>query len=119
MGMTALREVHRYQKFTKLLCSKRPFMRLIKGSSHDSIVDGNSPVYPQQSIMSKAAQEMAEAFLVREFESELSYMFSYNISPTYCYLATLVSAIHAKRVMITLKEIEVVDSLRVMNGGKS
>jgi hypothetical protein len=62
---------------------------------------------------------MAEVFLVREFESELSYVFLYNIAPTYCYLVMLMCAIHAKCVTIIPKDMELVDSLRIMNSGKS
>jgi histone H3/H4 len=99
--MTALREIRRYQKSMELLRSKRPFMRLIKEISHDSNVIGNGPVYRWQSAAIGAVQEMVEAFLVREFESELSYVFPYNIAPTYCYLVTLMCATHAQRVTIT------------------
>ncbi len=50
-------------------------MRLIKEISHDSNVVGNGPAYRWQSAAIGAVQEMAEAFLVREFESELLYVF--------------------------------------------
>jgi histone H3/H4 len=50
-------------------------MRLIKEISHDSNVVGHGPAYRWQSAASGAVQEMAEAFLVREFESELPYVF--------------------------------------------
>jgi hypothetical protein len=62
---------------------------------------------------------MADAFLVKEFESELFYIFTYIIVPTYCYLVTLKYAIHAKPITITPEDIELIDSLNVMNGRKS
>jgi histone H3 len=73
--MMALHEICRYQKSTDLLYSKRPFMRLIKEISYDSNVVGNGPAYHWQSAAIGAVQEMAEAFLVRDFERELPYVF--------------------------------------------
>jgi hypothetical protein len=48
-------------------------MQLIREISHDSNVVGNSPVSCWQNAVIEAVQEMAEAFLVREFKGELSY----------------------------------------------
>ncbi len=46
-------------------------MRQIKGISEDSNVFGNGHAYRWQSTAIGAVQEIAEAFLVREIESEL------------------------------------------------
>jgi hypothetical protein len=62
---------------------------------------------------------MVEVFLVRKLESELPYVFLYYVIPIYYYLAALICAIYAKHVTITPKDIELVDSQRVMNSGKS
>ncbi len=62
---------------------------------------------------------MAEAFLVRDFERELPYVFLYYIILSYYYLVSLVCAIHAKHVTITLRDIDLINNLRVINGGKS
>ncbi len=115
----ALCEICHYQKLTERLCSKRLFMKLIKEICRDSIVVRNGSAYHWQNAAIGTVQEMAKAFLVRDFKSELPSVFLYYIIPTYCYIVALMCAIHAKCITITLKNMELVDSLRVMNSGKS
>jgi histone H3/H4 len=104
---------------TELLYSKRPFMQLIKGISRDSNVVGNDPAYHWQTAAIRAIQEMAEAFLVREFESKFFYLWTKHFHKLIVNLVTLMCSIHAKCVTITPSNIELADSLHVMMCGKS
>ena len=92
-GTVALREIRRYQKSTELLIRKLPFSRLVREVAQDF---GTGIRWQSSAIM--ALQEAAEAYLVRLFED------------------TNVAAIHAKRVTIMPKDIQLA---RRMRGEKS
>ena len=82
-GTVALREIRRYQKTTELLIRKLPFSRLVREIAQDFKTDLR---FQPQAI--GALQEAAEAYLVGLFED------------------TNLCAIHAKRVTIMPKDIQ-------------
>lgn len=88
-GTKALREIRKYQKSTDLLIRKSPFMRLIREISQDFKNDMR-----YQGIALEALQESAEAYLVGIFED------------------TNICAIHAKRVTIFAKDMQLAKRLR-------
>jgi histone H3 len=83
------REIRQYQKSTNLLIRKLPFQRLVREIVHDF-----RPDLRMQSNAVLALQEAAEAYLVGLFEDT-----------TYC-------AIHAKRVTIMVKDMQLARRLR-------
>ena len=85
----ALREIRRYQKNTELLIRKLPFMRLVKEIGNTFKED-----LKWQSSAILAIQEAAEAYLVHLFED------------------TNLAAIHAKRVTIMPKDIQLARRIR-------
>merc|ERR1719359_82727 len=88
-GVVALREIRKYQKSTELLLRKLPFQRLVRDIAYDYKTDCK---FQSQAIL--ALQEAAEAFLVGLFED------------------TNLCAIHAKRVTIMPKDIQLARRLR-------
>ena len=82
-GHLALQEIRHYQKCTNLLIRKLPFQRLIRELAQQFKVDVR---FRSSALM--ALQEAAEAYLVRLFED------------------TNLCAIHAKRVTIMPKDIQ-------------
>ena len=82
-GTVALREIRRYQKSTELLIRKLPFQRLVREIAQDFKTDLRF-----QSSAVVALQEASEAYLVGLFED------------------TNLCAIHAKRVTIMPKDIQ-------------
>ena len=88
-GTVALREIRRYQKSTELLIRKLPFQRLVRELIQD--VRGDLRF---QSTSLLAAQEASEAYLVGLFED------------------TNLCAIHAKRVTIMPKDIQLSRRIR-------
>ncbi|BGP25844.1 histone H3 [Rhodotorula toruloides] len=82
-GTVALREIRRYQKSTELLIRKLPFQRLVREIAQDFKTDLR---FQSSAVM--ALQEAAEAYLVSLFED------------------TNLAAIHAKRVTIQPKDIQ-------------
>lgn len=89
-GTVALREIRRYQKSTELLIRRLPFQRLVR-----EIAQG----YPAEGMRFQAAalaalQEAAEAYLVGLFED------------------TNLCAIHAKRVTIMPKDMQLARRVR-------
>lgn len=88
-GTVALREIRRYQKSTELLIRKLPFQRLVREIAQD--VKGELRF---QSSAVAALQEAAEAYLVGLFED------------------TNLCAIHAKRVTIMVRDIQLARRLR-------
>ncbi len=87
-GMVALRQIRYYQKTTHLLIHKVPFGRLVQEVLHDF-----SP-YKVQAMAVKALQEAAEAYLVGLFKD------------------TNLCAIHARRVTIKPKDIQLARHIR-------
>jgi len=88
-GTVALREIRRYQKSTELLIRKLPFQRLVREIAQDFKSDLRF-----QSSAIGALQESVEAYLVSLFED------------------TNLCAIHAKRVTIQSKDIQLARRLR-------
>ncbi|TKR62605.1 hypothetical protein L596_026538 [Steinernema carpocapsae] len=88
-GTVALREIRRYQKSTELLIRKLPFQRLVREIAQDFKTDLRF-----QSSAVLALQESAEAYLVGLFED------------------TNLCAIHAKRVTIMPKDIQLARRIR-------
>ena len=88
-GMVALREIHHYQKSTELLIRKLPFNRLVREIAQDFKTDFR---FQAQAIL--ALQEAAEAYLVGLFED------------------TNLCGIHAKRVTIMPKDIQLAGRIR-------
>jgi len=88
-GTVALREIRRYQKSTELLIRKLPFQRLVREIAQDFKTDLRF-----QSSAVAALQEASEAYLVGLFED------------------TNLCAIHAKRVTIMPKDIQLARRIR-------
>ena len=99
-GTVALREIRRYQKSVDLLIRKAPFQRLVREITQDMSTEAHT-IYGYkyedlrfQSTAMLGLQEAAEAYLVGLFEDA-------NIC-----------AIHAKRVTIMPKDIELARRIR-------
>ena len=88
-GTVALREIRKYQKSTELLIRKLPFQRLVREIAQDFKTDLRF-----QSTAILALQEASEAYLVGLFED------------------TNLCAIHAKRVTIMPKDIQLARRIR-------
>ena len=95
-GTVALKQIRQYQKSTELLIRKLPFQRLVREIAGDSQII-TSPLCGKvrfQSTAVMALQEAAEAYLVGLFED------------------TNLCAIHAKRVTIMPKDIQLARRIR-------
>ena len=95
-GTVALKQIRQYQKSTELLIRKLPFQRLVREIANDSGVI-KSPLCGKvrfQSAAVMALQEAAEAYLVGLFED------------------TNLCAIHARRVTIMPKDIQLARRIR-------
>ena len=88
-GTVALRQIRRYQKSTELLIRKLPFQRLVREIAGTMKVD----IWFQSSAL-LAIQEAAEAYMVGLFED------------------TNRAALHAKRVTILPKDIQLARRIR-------
>uniref|UniRef100_A0A7N9D7H9 Core Histone H2A/H2B/H3 domain-containing protein n=1 Tax=Macaca fascicularis TaxID=9541 RepID=A0A7N9D7H9_MACFA len=88
-GTVALREIRRYQKSTELLIRKLPFQRLVREIAQDFKTDLR---FQSSAVM--ALQEACESYLVGLFED------------------TNLCAIHAKRVTIMPKDIQLARRIR-------
>ena len=88
-GTVALREIRRYQKSTELLLRKLPFQRLVREVAQDIKSDLRFQVSAVQAL-----QVASEAYLVTLFED------------------CLLCAIHAKRVTIMPKDMQLARRLR-------
>jgi len=88
-GTVALREIRKYQKSTELFIRKLPFQRLVREIAQDFKSDLR---FQSHAIM--AIQEAAEAYMVHLFEDS-------NLC-----------AIHAKRVTIFPKDIQLARRIR-------
>ncbi|KAI0069958.1 histone H3 [Panus rudis PR-1116 ss-1] len=104
-GTVALREIRKYQKSTDLLLRKLPFSRVVREITIDMVTNQNFPDRDPdlglrwQSSALLALQEATEAFLVHLFEDA-------NLC-----------AIHAKRVTIMQRDIQLARRLRGSMGG--
>ncbi|KAJ8299906.1 hypothetical protein KUTeg_021425 [Tegillarca granosa] len=90
-GVTALREIRKFQKTTNLLLRKLPFARVVREIALE-ITQGDPLYWKTTAIM--ALQEAAEAYLIHLFEDA-------NLC-----------AIHAKRVTIMPKDIWLARKIR-------
>ena len=88
-GTVALREIRRYQRSTDLLIPKLPFQRVVRELAEDNHADIRF-----QSAAIAALQEAGEAYLVGLFED------------------TNLCAIHAKRVTIMSKDMQLTRRIR-------
>jgi histone H3 len=88
-GTVALREIRRYQKSTELLIRKLPFQRLVREIAQEIKSDLR---FASSAVA--AIQEASEAYLVGLFED------------------TNLCAIHAKRVTIMPKDIQLARRIR-------
>ncbi|KAI9813747.1 MAG: centromeric DNA-binding histone H3-like protein cse4 [Pycnora praestabilis] len=98
-GTLALKEIRRYQKSTDLLLLKLPFSRLVREIALTLLPSSSGDSLRWQSQAIQALQEAAEAFLVHLFED------------------TNLCAIHAKRVTIMQKDIQLARRIRGAWGG--
>ena len=88
-GTVALREIRRYQKSTELLIRKLPFQRLVREIATNFMADLRF-----QATAVQALQEASEAYLCDLFED------------------TNLCAIHAKRVTIMPKDMQLARRIR-------
>lgn len=88
-GTVALREIRKYQRSTELLIRRLPFQRLVREITENYITDLRF-----QSTALAALQEAAEAYLTNLFED------------------TNLCALHAKRVTIMRKDMQLARRLR-------
>ncbi|OJD16600.1 histone H3-like centromeric protein cse-4 [Emergomyces pasteurianus Ep9510] len=93
-GTLALKEIRRYQKSWDLLLLKLPFARLVREVAVDLLPAGVGEELRWQSQAIMALQEATEAFLIHLFED------------------TNLCAIHAKRVTIMQKDIQLARRIR-------
>ena len=91
-GTVALREIRKFQKSTELLIRKLPFQRLVREIAQDYKSDLR---FQSQAVL--ALQEASEAYLVGLFED------------------TNLCAIHAKRVTIMPKDMQLARRIRGEN----
>jgi histone H3 len=89
-GTVALREIRKYQKSTELLIRKAPFQRLVREIAQDFF--GQNLRFQSSAIA--ALQEASEAYLIGVFED------------------TNLCAIHAKRVTIMPKDMQLARRIR-------
>ena len=90
-GQAAIREIKKYQKSTELLLRKLPFQRLVREVMQG---DDRASEFRFQSQALLALQEAAEAYIVGLFED------------------TNLCAIHAKRVTIMKKDLQLAVRIR-------
>ncbi|SBS94521.1 histone H3 variant, putative [Plasmodium ovale curtisi] len=95
-GTVALREIRKFQKSTDLLIRKLPFQRLVREIAQEYKTDLR---FQSQAVL--ALQEAAEAYLVGLFED------------------TNLCAIHAKRVTIMPKDIQLARRTGKCSGGSA
>ncbi|KAL9601861.1 MAG: hypothetical protein Q9219_002213 [cf. Caloplaca sp. 3 TL-2023] len=97
-GTVALREIRRFQRTTDLLIMKLPFSRLVREIALSRLLVGQEPLRWQSQAI-QALQEACEAFMVHLFED------------------TNLCAIHAKRVTIMQKDVQLARRIRGAWGG--
>lgn len=98
-GTVALKEIRRYQRGYDLLIQKLPFARLVREVAFDILPESMRHELRWQSHAIQALQEAAEAYLVHLLEDA-------NLC-----------AIHAKRVTIMQKDIQLARRIRGIWGG--
>jgi len=95
-GIVALREIRRYQKSTELLIRKLPFQRLVR-----EIAQNMKTELRFQAAALSALQEATEAYLIGLFED------------------TNLCTLHAKRVTIMPKDIQLAQRIRGQSSSNS
>lgn len=90
-GTVALREIRRYQKSTKLLMPRAPFLRALRQVTEEAFPE--KQVRLQASAVN-AIQIAAEDYLVRLFED------------------SMLCTVHAKRVTLTIKDMHLARRIR-------
>ncbi|KAI9934110.1 Histone H3-like centromeric protein hH3v [Aspergillus wentii] len=98
-GTVALKEIRKYQRSYDLLIQKLPFARLVREVALELLPADVGAELRWQSHAIQALQEAAEAFLVHLFED------------------TNLCALHAKRVTIMQKDIQLARRIRGAWGG--
>ena len=98
-GVRALKEIRQYQRSYDLLIRKLPFARLVREVAIDLLPTTVGPELRWQSHAIQALQEAAEAYLVHLFED------------------TNLCALHAKRVTIMQKDIQLARRIRGIFAG--
>ncbi|GBB95498.1 hypothetical protein RclHR1_02550010 [Rhizophagus clarus] len=98
-GTVALREIKQLQRTTNLLIRKLPFSRVVREIAIEVLGPQSGVGYRWQSVAILALQEATEAYLVHLFEDA-------NLC-----------AIHAKRVTIMQKDIQLARRIRGVWGG--
>ncbi|OJJ43783.1 hypothetical protein ASPZODRAFT_135809 [Penicilliopsis zonata CBS 506.65] len=98
-GTVALKEIRKYQRSYDLLLRKLPFARLVREVALELLPANVGAELRWQSHAIQALQEAAEAFLVHLFED------------------TNLCALHAKRVTIMQKDIQLARRIRGVWGG--
>ncbi|KAK1149898.1 centromeric DNA-binding histone H3-like protein cse4 [Aspergillus melleus] len=98
-GTVALKEIRKYQRTYDLLIQKLPFARLVREVALELLPADVGSELRWQSHAIQALQEAAEAFLVHLFED------------------TNLCALHAKRVTIMQKDIQLARRIRGVWGG--
>ncbi|KAG6873755.1 histone H3-like centromeric protein hH3v [Termitomyces sp. Mi166 len=101
-GTVALRDIRKYQKSTDLLIQRLPFSRVVREIALDMITDENdysAAGLRWQSSAILALQEATEAFIVHLFEDA-------NLC-----------ALHAKRVTVMTRDIQLARRIRGPWGG--
>jgi len=93
-GVVALREIRKYQRSTDLLIRKLPFQRLVREIAQNIQDKKHGEHMRFQSTAVLALQEAAESYLVSLFED------------------TNLCAIHAKRVTIMKKDMQLAQRIR-------
>tara|TARA_B110000046_G_scaffold166325_1_gene183159 strand:+ start:141 stop:821 length:681 start_codon:yes stop_codon:yes gene_type:complete len=91
-GTVALREIRRYQKSTELLLRKLPFQRLAREVCNEITGIGQDKRWQSAAVI--ALQEAAEAYLIHLYED------------------TNLNAIHAKRITIMPKDMQLARRIR-------
>ena len=98
-GTVALREIRKYQKNTELLIRKLPFARLVREVTQEFTAKRDAYDFRWQADAVLALQEATEAFIISLFEDG-------NLC-----------AIHAKRVTIMPKDMQLARRIRGEHGG--
>ena len=93
-GVKALREIRKFQKSTHLLIPKMPFGRLVREVATNVVKENSSESLKFQVLALQCLQEAAEAYLVQLFED------------------TVLCAIHAKRITIMPKDMNLARRIR-------
>ena len=110
-GTVALREIRRYQKSTKLLIKKAPFGRLVRKLVGDEMAVRKAPAWGHALPGGVSGED--KRFQVT---SLLCFQEAVEHSLTRMFEDTNLAAIHANRVTIQQKDMQLV---RKLNGGAS